>query len=70
MGIPGGFAAYAAGDPDGLAGVELRKPPTISFCQYWKSNVIGDFLNRARAYPGVRLSAGTVFLPRSPPAGA
>ena len=53
MGIPSGFAAYAAGDPGRPGRGELRKPPTIVFCQYWKFNAIRDSLNLARAYPGV-----------------
>jgi len=68
MGIPSGFAAYAAGDPGRPGRGELRKPPTIVFCQYWKFNAIRDSLNLVRAYPGVRLSAGTLFLTPSPPA--
>src|SRR5262249_47031183 len=30
---------------------DLRKPPTIVFCQLWKSNAIRDSLSLARAYP-------------------
>jgi hypothetical protein len=60
MGIPGGFAAYAAGEADGR-GERAWGAAAIVFCQYWKSNAIRDSLNLARAYPGVRSSAGTVL---------